>query len=77
MDIFLKESRTGEMKMTTVNRISAVDAKKTVNSDLGLLVCIYDDEKYNAGANLNGSIPMSEFLKMKPDIPTDTTIIFY
>ena len=58
-------------------RISAADAKVKTESGLSLLVCIYDDEKFNSQAHLEGAIPMSEFLKMKPDLAMDTEIIFY
>ncbi len=63
--------------MATVNRVSAIDAKAQVDQDLALLVCIYDDVKFNSGAHLEGAIPMSEFTKMKPDLSKDTHIIFY
>ncbi len=58
-------------------RISAADAKVRTEAGLSLLVCIYDDEKFNSQAHLEGAIPMSEFLKMKPDLAMDTEIIFY
>ncbi len=58
-------------------RISAADAKVRTETGLSLLVCIYDDEKFNSQAHLEGAIPMSEFLKMKPDLAMDTEIIFY
>ena len=67
----------GDMMMTTLNRISTADAKSRVDSSLFLLVCIYDDDKFNSGAHLEGGIPMSEFLKLKPDLAGDTDIIFY
>ncbi len=63
--------------MTSVNRISAADARARVRSDLSLLVCIYDDEKFYSQAHLDGAVPMSEFLKMKPDLSMETDIIFY
>lgn len=63
--------------MTTVNRISAKDAKARVEAGLSLLVCIYDDDKFISQAHLDGAIPMSEFLKEKPDLAKDTDIIFY
>lgn len=63
--------------MTGVNRISATDAKARVDSKLSLLVCIYDDEKFQSQAHLEGAVPMSAFLKMKPDLDMDTDIIFY
>lgn len=63
--------------MAEISRISAKDAKKIVDADLALLVCIYDDSKFNAGAHLEGAIPMSAFEKMKPDLDKDTHIIFY
>ena len=63
--------------MATVKRVSAIDAKAQVDQDLSLLICIYDDAKFNSGAHLEGAIPMSEFTKMKPDLPRDTNIIFY
>jgi len=67
----------GGMVMTAVNRISAPDAKERVEANLSLLVCIYDDDKFNSQAHLDGAIPMSEFLKIKPDLSKDTDIIFY
>ncbi|MBC8441892.1 MAG: ArsR family transcriptional regulator [Deltaproteobacteria bacterium] len=63
--------------MTAVNRISAPDAKARVDAGQSLLVCIYDDDKFNSQAHLEGAIPMSEFLKIKPDLSKDTDIIFY
>lgn len=63
--------------MAEISRISATDAKHVVDSNLGLLVCIYDDVKFNSGAHLEGAIPMSAFEKMKPDLDKDTNIIFY
>ncbi len=63
--------------MATLSRISAADAKQKVDTNLGLLVCIYDDIKFNAGAHLEGSIPMSEFLNMKEDLSKETNIIFF
>lgn len=63
--------------MTNVNRISAADAKANVDAKLSLLVCIYDDDKFQSQAHLEGAIPMSAFLEMKPDLATDTDIIFY
>ncbi len=45
-------------------RISAADAKVRTEAGLSLLVCIYDDEKFNSQAHLEGAIPMSEFFYM-------------
>ena len=58
-------------------RISAAEARARVASGLSLLVCIYNDEKFQAQAHLEGAIPMSAFEKMKPDLAKDTDIIFY
>lgn len=63
--------------MTTLKKISAKDAKANVEANLSLLVCIYDDDKFNSQAHLEGAIPMSAFLEMKPDLDKDTDIIFY
>ena len=63
--------------MAEIVRVSTGDAKHAVDSNLGLLVCIYDDHKFSSGAHLEGAIPMSEFEKMKPDLDKDTPIIFY
>ncbi len=63
--------------MPTAKRVSAQEAKARVNSGGSLLVCIYDDEKFASQAHLEGAMPMSEFLKMKPALPLDTDIIFY
>lgn len=58
-------------------KISATDANTKIKDGLALLVCIYDDEKFNSQAHLEGALPMSEFLRMKPDLAKDTNIIFY
>ena len=58
-------------------RISATEARARVVSGLSLLVCIYDDDKFQRQAHLEGAIPMSAFEKMKPDLPRDADIIFY
>lgn len=63
--------------MVELKKVSAKDAKAVVDSDMGLLVCIYDDNKFNSGAHLEGAIPMSAFDKMKPDLGKDANIIFY
>ena len=63
--------------MTQAKRISPTDAKARADAGLSLLVCIYDDAKFNSQAHLDGGIPMSEFMKMKPDLAKDTDIIFY
>lgn len=63
--------------MTKENRISAANAKSRREAGLSLLVCIYDDDKFYSQAHLEGAIPMSEFLKMTPDLPRTTDIIFY
>ena len=63
--------------MSEITRISAADAKARVESDMSILVCIYDDDKFNSQAHLEGAIPMSEFLRLKPDLSKDTGIIFY
>ncbi len=63
--------------MTILNKISAMDTKVRVDSGMALLVCIYDDNKFNSEAHLAGAVPMSEFERMKPDLSKDTEIIFY
>ncbi|MFH2057447.1 MAG: hypothetical protein ABIJ59_00925 [Pseudomonadota bacterium] len=63
--------------MASVNRISAIDTKAMIDADLALLVCLYDDPKFSLRAHLEGAIPMSKFLRMKPDLDLDTQIIFY
>ncbi len=63
--------------MAELKKISAQNAREMVASSLGLLVCIYDDNKFNSGAHLEGAIPMSAFEKMKPDLDKDTHIVFY
>ena len=66
-----------EVFMTQVHKISAADARQAVNDGMALLVCIYDDDKFRDTAHLEGAVPMSAFLKMKPDLSLDTRIIFY
>lgn len=63
--------------MTRLQKISAADAKRAVDEGMALLVCVYDDDKFRDTAHLEGAIPMSEFLKLKPDLALDTRIIFY
>jgi hypothetical protein len=63
--------------MAALRKVSAADAKQLVDSGMALLVCIYDDDKFRNTAHLEGAIPMSEFLRMKPDLALDTRIIFY
>ena len=63
--------------MAEISRISARDAKNMVDSGLGLLVCIYDDDKFQSGVHLEGAIPMSAFETMKPDLDKATRIVFY
>ncbi len=63
--------------MTQLQKISAADARGAVDEAMALLVCIYDDNKFRDSAHLEGAIPMSEFLRMKPDLTLDTRIIFY
>lgn len=63
--------------MATLTRISAADAKSRIDDSLALLVCIYDDDKFKSQAHLEGAIPMSKFLEMKPGLPKDADIIFY
>jgi hypothetical protein len=63
--------------MAALRKVSAADAKRAVDEGMALLVCIYDDDKFRDTAHLEGAIPMSEFLKLKPDLATDTRIIFY
>ena len=63
--------------MTTENRISAADAKSRGEAGRSLLVCIYDDDKFHSQAHLERAVPMSEFLRMKPDLPQSTEVVFY
>lgn len=63
--------------MASFDRISAPDAKSKIDAGMAMLVCIYDDDKFYSEAHLEGAIPMSEFLKMKPDLDPDTRILFY
>ena len=63
--------------MATAKRIPAPEAKSRIDAGLSLLVCIYDDDKFHSQAHLEGAIPMSEFLRMKPDLDKATDIIFY
>ena len=58
-------------------RISVQDTRtKRQSSAPPLLVCIYPNEKWHE-ANLEGSIGMEEFEKLKPSLPRDREIIFY
>ena len=67
----------GGNHMTELNRISAVEAREKTNSKEALLVCIYDDAKFNDFAHLEGAIPLSEFEKYLPDMDKDQEVIFY
>lgn len=63
--------------MATLTRISAAEAKSRIDSSQALLVCIYDDDRFQSQAHLEGAIPMSKFMEMKPGLAKDTDIIFY
>lgn len=63
--------------MATLTRISATETKARIDTGLALLVCIYDDDRFQAQAHLEGAIPMSKFLEMKPGLSKDADIIFY
>ena len=63
--------------MTAESRISAREANARRTSGSALLVCIYGDDKFYSQAHLEGALPMSEFLRMKPDLPKSANVIFY
>nr|WP_319395634.1 hypothetical protein [uncultured Desulfobacter sp.] len=63
--------------MATLTRISAAETKTRIDNGLALLVCIYDDDKFQTHAHLEGAIPMSKFLEMKPGLAKNADIIFY
>ena len=47
--------------MHNANLISVEDAKGRIDSGDALLVCVYDDDKFNTHAHLDGAIPLSQF----------------
>jgi D-Tyr-tRNAtyr deacylase len=63
--------------MATLTRISAAETKARIDNGLALLVCIYEDDRFQSQAHLEGAIPMSKFLEMKPGLAKDADIIFY
>ena len=56
--------------------ISADDAYRKTISGEALLVCAYDDERFEK-FNLEGAISFREFESMVPGLARDREIIFY
>jgi hypothetical protein len=63
--------------MAEVERISAEDARRKVQSGEALLVCAYEDESKCAGIRLEGALSLREFRSMLPSLPKDRETIFY
>ena len=57
--------------------IKVKETKKAIESGKALLVCVYDDNKFNTEAHLEGAIPLSRFEKNLAKLPMDQEIIFY
>jgi hypothetical protein len=63
--------------MADVTRVSPKEARDSVISGSGLLVCAYSDDAKFRSNRLEGAIPLSEFKVRLPDLDRDTQIIFY
>ena len=63
--------------MTEVERISADEARRKMQSGRALLVCAYDDEAKCGSIRLEGAITMSELRRMLPSLPGEPEIILY
>jgi hypothetical protein len=63
--------------MAEVERISAEDARRNVQSGQALLVCAYDDEAKCASMRLEGALSLRQSREMLPSLPKDREIILY
>jgi hypothetical protein len=63
--------------MAEVERISAEDARRKVQSGEALLVCAYEDDAKCATMRLDGAITLSELRPTLPSLPKDREIVLY
>ena len=63
--------------MPEVERISAEDARRKVQSGQAMLVCAYDDEAKCGTMRLEGALSLREFRGALPSVPKDREIVFY
>ena len=63
--------------MAEVQRLSAEEARRTVQSGPAMLVCAYEDEAKCASMRLEGAISWGELRQMLPSLPKDRDIILY
>jgi hypothetical protein len=60
----------------TIDRVSVMDARKSIKSGDALLVCSYNDDRCKE-IILEGAILLSEFESKLPSLPKSQQIIFY
>ena len=63
--------------MAEVERISAGDARRNVQSGQAELVCAYDDEAKCASMWLEGALGLRQLRDILPLVPKDREIILY
>lgn len=63
--------------MSEVERISAEEARKRVQSGSALLVCAYDSDEKFQKMKLEGALSLSEFRSKLSALSKDQEVIFY
>ena len=63
--------------MAEIERVTAEEARRKVQSGEALLVCAYDDEVKCAAMRLEGAITLTELHPSLPSLPRDREIILY
>jgi hypothetical protein len=63
--------------MAEVERISAEDARRKVQSGQAVLVCAYEDEAKCGAMRLEGAMTLGEFRRTLSSLPNDREIILY
>jgi hypothetical protein len=63
--------------MAEVERISAEEARRKVQSGQAVLVCAYEDEAKCGTMRLDGAITLGELRRTLPSLAKDREIILY
>ena len=63
--------------MAEVERISAEDARRKVQSGQALLVCAYDDDAKCATMRLEGATTLNDLRRTLPSLPRGREVILY
>lgn len=63
--------------MPAIERISAEEARRSVQDGKTVLVCAYDDEAKCASMRLEGALSLREFRGTLPSLPKDREVVFY